>query len=135
MWTLSVGNGAKTVRVRYHDGAGNISDAAANIRLDATAPTTPGSFTATVQSGPKRVELTWTMSTDNDSLIGYRTFKKIGNGAFQNIPPGVNAPCAASPCRWTDNDVRNNRTYTYYVVAYDAAGNQSAATPELTRTV
>jgi hypothetical protein len=31
--------------------------------------------------------------------------------------------------------VKNKDTYTYYVVAYDAAGNESDATPHLTRTI
>jgi prepilin-type N-terminal cleavage/methylation domain-containing protein len=134
-WPLTSGNGNRTVWVRYADGVGNASVASATVRVDGTIPTTPGSFTATSVSGPTRVVLTWTASTDNDSLIGYRIYVAAANGSFQNQPTGVTAPCSTNPCTWTHAGVKNKDVYTYYVVAYDAAGNTSVSTAQKTVTV
>lgn len=133
VWSLAPGNGDRTVQMEFRDGNGNVSVRSATIRVDATPPSTPGSFAARANHGQETVRLTWTASTDNDTLIGYRIYKKIGStGAFQNIPPGV---VAGQPTEWTDTAVQRNLTYTYYVVAYDAAGNESAPTAQITVTV
>ncbi len=138
LWELAPGEGNRTVWVRFTDGAGRSTTYADTVRVDKTPPTTPGSFDATVHNGPWRIVLTWQPSTDNDKLIGYRVYRRVANGGFQNLPPGVAAPCPTAPCSFTDNDVtraRSGRLYTYYVVAYDAAGNESAPTAELTRSL
>ena len=57
---------------------------------------------------------------------------KPQNGSYQNQPTGVSHPCPTSPCEWTHAGVRHKDIYTYYVVAYDAAGNESAGTGEKT---
>lgn len=129
-WTVASGNGDRTVRVKFRDKAGNTSNTySASIRVDGTPPATPTGFTATILKSPWRVKLTWNGSSDNDKLIGYRVYMAQGSStSFQNLPPGVLSPCSTSPCAFTDNSVQNNKTYSYYVVAYDAAGNESAAT-------
>jgi hypothetical protein len=133
VWTLAAGNGERTVWMQFRDGNGNVSARNAAIRVDATPPSTPGSFAVRANHGQETAKLTWTPSTDNDTLIGYRIYKKIGStGSFQNVPPGV---VAGAPTEWTDTAVQRNLTYTYYVVAYDAAGNESARTPQITVTI
>jgi prepilin-type N-terminal cleavage/methylation domain-containing protein len=134
-WTLLPGDGPRTMYVRFFDGLLNSSTASGSVIVDATRPTTPGAFTATILNGPKRVELSWTQSTDAQGVLGYRIYIATGSGSFQNQPSGVSHPCPTSPCRWTHNGVKNKDTYTYYVVAYDAAGNESNGTPHLTRTI
>jgi hypothetical protein len=135
VWTLLAGNGTRTMYARVMDGIGNQTSLSAAVVVDGEAPTTPGSFTASVLSSPQRVVLTWTGSTDNDSLLGYRVYVATGAGGFQNQPTGVSAPCPTSPCTWTHTGVKKKDTYTYYVVAYDAAGNESLQTPHQTRTI
>jgi hypothetical protein len=135
VWTLEPGDGSRSMSVRFSDGLGYTSTASGSVIVDATTPTTPGSFTATVLNGPRRVELTWTQSTDAQGVIGYRIYIASGAGSFQNQATGVTHPCPTSPCRWTHSGVKNKDTYTYYVVSYDAAGNESDATPHLTRTI
>jgi hypothetical protein len=133
VWSLAPGNGERTVWMEFRDGNGNVSARSATIRVDATPPTTPGNFAVRANHGQETARLTWTASADNDRLIGYRIYKKIGStGAFQNVPPGV---VAGAPTEWTDTAVQRNLTYTYYVVAYDAAGNESAPTPPITVTI
>jgi hypothetical protein len=131
-WQLAAGNGNRTLRVRFTDGAGNAAVASANVRVDATAPTTPGAFSGATAQSPRRVVLQWSPSTDNDQLIGYRIYRADGNGSFQNQSTGVSAPCSTSPCSWTDTTVLSKGKYTYYVVAYDAAGNESTKTADVT---
>jgi len=131
-WPLLPGNGDRTVHVRFRDGDGNASIASATVRVDTTKPSTPGSFAAATASAPRRVVLTWTPSSDNDQLIGYRIYMKTQNGSYQNQPTGVSHPCPTTPCRWEHTGVKNKDIFTYYVVAYDAAGNESVRTSEKT---
>jgi type II secretory pathway pseudopilin PulG len=128
-WTLTGGDGTKTVWVRYADGRDNLSVASAPIRLDTTRPSTPGSFTLTSLTGGNAVKLTWTSSSDTSPgvLVGYRVYRKIGSGPFANRPPSLGAPCSTTPCQWQEA-VDKRVTYSYYVVAYDAAGNESVPT-------
>lgn len=131
-WPLSPGDGDRTVHVRFTDANGNASIASGSVRVDGTLPSTPGGFTATTYNNPRRVVLTWTPSTDNDALMGYRIYVKPQNGSYQNQPTGVGNPCPTSPCSWEHSGVRNKDIYTYYVVSYDAAGNESTETSEKT---
>ena len=128
--SIPSGDGQKTVYVRYRDNAGNLSQASGTIRLDQSNPTTPGSFTATKASSGRRVNLSWARSTDNDTLIGYRVYRKVGTGSYSLL---YTSTCSSATCTYTDppsGNLTNDRTYTYYVVSYDAAGNTSAATVE-----
>lgn len=133
-WTLSGGDGTKTVWVRYADGRDNRSVASAQIQLDTSRPTTPGNFTLTSPSNRTSVTLTWTASSDSSPgvLVGYRVYRQIGSGPFENRAPSVAAPCSTSPCQWAEA-VDKRVTYSYYVVAYDAAGNESVPTETKTR--
>lgn len=81
--------------------------------VDTQAPTVPtnvakGTVTAT------SVPLTWTASTDNVGVTGYRVAR---NGT---------AIGTTTSTSYTDNTAVANTTYTYAVQAYDAAGNNSA---------
>lgn len=139
-WTLASGQGSRTVYAKFKDAAGNVSTTAqASVRVDSTKPSTPSGFTGNLSQNPTRVTLTWNVSTDNDTLIGYRIYRSIGNGAFQNFrtvsasAAGAPPTCVASPCTYEDVTVQTGSRYSYYVVAYDAAGNESDATQTITR--
>ena len=79
---------------------------------DTQAPSTPTSLSATVQSS-SQINLSWTASTDNVSVTGYRIYR---NGA--QIGTSNNTS-------YTDIGLSASTTYTYNVLAYDAAGNES----------
>ena len=134
-WALGPGNGNHTVFVKYKDQIGNLSGiGSATIRVDSTKPTTPPSFAAIRPNGAnKETTLTWAAATDNDTLVGYRIYKQVGTAAF-TLRATVSAPCSPSPCQVVDNDTpsSNNPKYTFYVVSYDAAGNESNATASIT---
>lgn len=107
------------------DGAGNTSAqsntaTATTPTPDTQAPTAPGNLTATRTPKPPRVNLSWTASTDNVGVAGYRVYR---NGALLATVTGTS---------YSDRSKVATGT-SYYVVAYDAAGNTSA--PSNTRTV
>jgi len=63
---------------------------------------------------PTRVALSWSASTDNVAVAGYRVYR---NGALVGT---------ATATGYTDSPGgKKGMSYTYTVVAYDAAGNLS----------
>ncbi|MDQ1520837.1 MAG: hypothetical protein QOI55_1910, partial [Actinomycetota bacterium] len=122
-WSLSAGDGAKTVSARASDGAGNTTLLAAqSIVLDTTKPTVPGTLNRTVScSGSNRtVHLSWGFSTDVN-LRGYRVYKSTDGVSWQAID-------TASSYSYNDVHKKGLDSVRFYVVAYDRAGNQSDAT-------
>ena len=113
---------AYTFGVEAFDAAGNTGPratvSATTPTLDTTAPTAPTGLSATVTKA-REVRLSWTASTDNVGVTGY-TLTRAGKTWTVT---GTSA---------TDKPGRG--TFTYTVVARDAAGNRSAPT-SLTVTV
>jgi YD repeat-containing protein len=104
-------------RVRAYDGAGNhsgYSNTAAVTTPDTAAPSVPTGLAAAAPTS-NAVNLMWTGSTDNVGVTGYRVYRG-------GTPIGT-----ASTTNYTDNTVVGSTAYTYTVSAYDAAGNDSAA--------
>ncbi len=126
-WTLSSGDGTKTISARLRNGAAGTpwNLASQTIILDTTAPTTPASLSRTVScSGSTRtVTLNWTASTDT-YLTGYHVYVSSG-GAYTLLTS------TASLATTTTNSKTANTTISYYVKAYDAAGNESSASPTI----
>jgi chitodextrinase len=91
---------------------------------DTTQPTTPTSLVATAVSS-SQVNLSWTASTDNVGVTGYKAFRggtQIGTSAANSF---------------SDTGLTASTTYSYTVSAYDAAGNnsgQSSAVQATTQT-
>ncbi|MFG3581401.1 glycoside hydrolase family 9 protein [Micromonospora chersina] len=116
--------------VRARDGAGNRSAASPALTVttpaapapDTTPPTAPGTPTASAV-GPTGLTLTWGPATDNVGVTGYRVYRS-GNvlvGSATGTTLAVTGLTAAT-------------AYTFTVVAVDAAGNVSTASPPLTVT-
>ena len=110
--------------MRAIDAAGNVSDpsntATATVP-DTTKPTAPGNLTATVNGS--QVDLHWNSSSDDVGVTGYDVYRNAGligsigvanSYSDTSLPPG---------------------TYSYRVVAHDAAGNQSDLSNPATATV
>ncbi|MCR8631220.1 DUF7594 domain-containing protein [Paenibacillus radicis (ex Xue et al. 2023)] len=81
---------------------------------DTTAPTAPTNLGASAASS-SQINLSWTASTDNVGVTGYDVYR---GGSF------LKSVTAAST---SDTGLSASTTYSYYVKAKDAAGNQSAA--------
>ncbi len=117
--------GTHYYKVVAFDAAGNESDAseAAAVEVpDTTAPTAPTNVVAT-QDGAD-VDLTWTASTDNVAVTGYAVHR--GTSAGFTPTEGNRLAAAVTSTSYTDDDVEVG-TWFYKVVAFDAAGNESAA--------
>lgn len=101
--------------------ASNTATATTPAAPDTTSPTTPSGLTAT-PAGTSQVNLAWTASTDNVGVVGYRLYR---NGSLV-------ATVAATA--WSDTGLAAGTTYSWWVVAYDAAGNTSPASPTVSAT-
>ena len=80
---------------------------------DTTAPSVPTNLAATAVSS-SQINLTWTASTDNVGVTGYKIFRggtQIGTSATNSF---------------SNTGLTASTNYSYYVTAYDAAGNNSA---------
>lgn len=82
---------------------------------DTEAPTAPSSLTASNPSS-STIDLSWTASTDNVGVSGYYIYYSDGTLAT-----------TASGTSVTVTGLDASTTYTFYVAAYDAAGNESTA--------
>ena len=117
MDSQTVGNGSHQLTAKAFDAAGNTNTSsvvAVSVSMgDTTLPSTPTGLTATAAS-PTQVNLNWTASTDNVGVTGYWI-----------IRGGVTI--ATSPINsFEDRTVSPSTTYSYQVIAFDAAGNISA---------
>jgi chitodextrinase len=107
-------------RVRAVDAAGNVSgqssqrSATTFAAPDTTAPTTPTGLSASAFSSSK-INLTWTESTDNVAVTGYRVYR---NSVFVTA-------LASTVTEFQDTGLSAATGYTYVVDAVDGAGNAS----------
>ncbi len=86
-----------------------------NPLTDSTAPSAPTNLVAS-DPGTFFVHLTWTASTDNVGVTGYQIWRDgVMIGTTQNT-------------NYDDQQSLPGATYSYRVVAYDAAGNTAAST-------
>ncbi len=109
---------AYSYTVTASDGAGNVSppsnQASATTQADTTSPSPPGT-PATTSVTSSQVGLSWTASTDNVGVVAYRV---VRNGSVI---------ASVSGTTYTDTTVSPSTTYTYQIVAYDAAGNTASS--------
>ena len=82
---------------------------------DTTAPSTPTNLAATTSGS--EIKLTWTVSSDNDAVIGYKIYR---NGAEVGTSYSLYAGS------YTDTGLAQDTLYNYTIKAFDTAGNLSA---------
>jgi fibronectin type 3 domain-containing protein len=89
-----------------------------NTPIDTVPPTAPSNLSASAANG--NINLTWTGSTDNESVSSYIVQRKApGSSSFVQIG-------TATGTSYSDTSATgNNQTYTYQVQASDPAGNLS----------
>ena len=112
-------------RVTALDAAGNESNPSSTLNVTTVDPgdTTPPSAPTGLQAGgatTTSVQLTWNPATDDRGVTGYRIYR---NGA----EVGTSASTS-----YTDSGLTGNTSYTYRVSAYDAAGNESDLSSQIT---
>jgi uncharacterized delta-60 repeat protein len=121
-------SGTHSYGVTAIDAAGNESSlsniaSATVVGGDITPPTAPSGLTATANLATRTIELSWTASTDDVAVTGYRVFRDNGSTPISTVS-GT-----------TFNDPNQLGTHVYAVAAVDAAGNQSALSNSATATV
>ena len=87
---------------------------------DTTAPSVPANLTATVIS-KTQINLSWTASTDNVAVAGYRVYRRGTDGVLTNV-----YTVASSITAQSDTNLTAGTKYCYQVASYDAANNRSA---------
>lgn len=115
-----------TFTVKAFDGATNLSDAStpasattSAAATDTTKPTAPTGLTATVVSSTQ-IDLSWTASTDAVGVAGYIVYRD-GTAAAKVFTTN-----------FSDIGLTANTSYAYTVIAFDGAGNKSAASSSAT---
>ncbi|HIJ87164.1 MAG TPA: hypothetical protein HPP97_05685 [Desulfuromonadales bacterium] len=93
--------------------------------LDITAPSAATNLTAStaaVTATTSSVLLSWSPATDNVAVTGYDVYRNGSKIATVTV------------LGYLDASVTSSATYTYYVIAFDKAGNRSPASSPLTVT-
>jgi type II secretory pathway pseudopilin PulG len=130
-YTLPTGDGTKYVYVKFIDDAGNVSLAYFDgIVLDTTPPAPPTGVTATrgtVKSGKVDITVQWNAPSPSPSdLAGYRIYRLISTSSTYTQ---IGGNLSTSTLSYVDASLNSSLGYTYCVVSFDNAGNQSAAMP------
>lgn len=102
------------------DPSGNISSASVTLSVATPADTTPPSMPANLSGtavSETQINLSWSPSTDNVGVLGYQVTRSTAGSTFTFTTTGT-AVFDPGLTAWT--------TYGYAVRAYDASGNYSA---------
>lgn len=109
--------------VTAYDAANNVSAKSAIFGAQATPdtspPTTPTNLQTTSRS-TSSIGFSWSASTDNVGVAGYRIYR---NG---------NLIATTNSTSYTDSGLQSNTNYTYQVSAFDSTGNDSPLSSSLT---
>ena len=87
---------------------------------DTQAPTVPTGLSAQAISS-SQINLSWTASTDNVGVTGYRIYRCLGS----NCTPSTQIATSTTNS-YSNTGLSASTAYTYRVSAYDAAGNVSS---------
>jgi len=85
----------------------------------ATIPSVPAAPVLQLAATSSAINLSWTNVSDEN---GYRIYKSASGGSYSLLSsPGANSTS------YSDNNVSQNITYSYYIIAYNAEGNSNAS--------
>ncbi len=118
-------NGTYYFAVTAYDIYGNESGYSNEIQKtttggDTQAPTVPTGLSAQAISS-SQINLSWTASTDNIGVTGYRIYRCLGSNCTTFTQITISATNS-----YSNTGLSASTAYTYRVSAYDAAGNVSA---------
>lgn len=86
--------------------------------VDSEDPTVPNNL-INLSSTNGTVDLMWDCSTDNIEVVGYKIYRD-----------GVEIGSTLTT-EYTDTDLKPNKTYSYFVLAFDEAKNESSASNKI----
>lgn len=116
-WTLTAGDGTKTVYTWFKDGAGNVSIVTSDSITLATAPAAPAGVTPAAGNG--QATISW------DALTGaasYNIYWSTTAGVTKSTGTKISGITSAS---YTHTGLTNGTTYYYVVTAVDGYGESS----------
>ena len=126
LYTMPGADGTKTVYVRFIDVAGNVSSPYLDtIILDTIPPGQPTGVTATrgpVAGGKVDITVRWNAPSPPGDLAGFRIYRQSSTSSTW-VQVGGNLPSTATS--YLDRNLNASIAYTYCVVAFDPAGNES----------
>lgn len=125
--------GTRYYKVVAVDSAGNVSAASSAAEIvvpDMSAPTAPATVSAEL-SGVDEITVTWSASTDNVGVTRY----DVHRGTTTDFTPSLATKVGDTSSRTFAEAGLTPGDYFYKVIAADAAGNASAASPTATATV
>lgn len=123
--SASMTNSTYTLTAKAYDVAGNFASDVHTVTSqngDTSVPTAPTNLKVTATAYNK-VSLSWQASTDNVGVTGYTVFRN-----------GTPIAQVGTVANYQDTTVSSNTKYSYQVTARDAAGNQSAASTNVSVT-
>ncbi len=124
LWTLTTGDGDKTVYVKYKDKAGFESTACSDdIILDTTPPAQVQDVVVTTISSSE-LGISWTDNTEETDLQHYNVYRSTTGGGPYDF---VASPITSS---YTDTGLAASTTYYYRITAMDEAGNEGVLSVE-----
>jgi fibronectin type 3 domain-containing protein len=128
------GTGNSVITVRATTGsltAGTQNGAITVSAPGATTVTVPVNFTITAGAATtSSATLTWNANTESD-LAGYKIYRATSSGAY-------GAPLAtisAGTVSYAATGLQSGNTYFFVVTAYDSAGNESAFSNEVSKSI
>jgi hypothetical protein len=128
------GPGNSVITVRATTGsltAGTQNGAITVSAPGATTVTVPVNFTITAGAATtSSATLTWNANTESD-LAGYKIYRATSSGAY-------GAPLAtisAGTVSYAATGLQSGNTYFFVVTAYDSAGNESAFSNEVSKSI
>jgi hypothetical protein len=127
-WTPTADQvGAQAVTIRATNYLGSADQTFTITVVDNTPPTAPGNLHSTPLS-TSSAQLTWTPSTDNVAVAGYRLYETRVVHPPRGSSSTITTLIATLPASATSLvvSVSPYASRTLYLVAYDAAGNVSA---------
>jgi len=95
------------------------STASTSTTPDVIAPTTPANLVVGTTSA-STINISWTASTDNVGVVGYRVYRATSTGLLSPTPLAT-----TTNIFYSDTSARSLTAYSYRVDAYDLAGYQS----------
>jgi chitodextrinase len=115
-WTLSSGQGTKTVYAQFRDAAGNWSAAISDtIVFDTAAPTISGRTVSNITGGSAQIN--WTTSEPATSRVEYGLTTSYGSSTTLD-------PTLVTSHSVQVTGLAPNTTYNYLIHTIDAAGNE-----------
>lgn len=124
--TTIIPNGPVTITTKATDTANQVTTSAGvNLTInntDTQPPTRPTNLNGTAPPSPTRIDLTWTASTDN---VGVAKYLIQRNGV-------TIGQTAGNVTTFSDTTVSANTSYSYVVIAEDAARNDSLPSSAIT---